>query len=90
MAGSVCVYGVIDTPSVLLEKIRGPYNFNLLIHQWPTRFREAAAEESLCAWIAEGKLSHTEFLSAEYPIVEINVALENAKSGLPIKTLLRF
>ena len=43
MAGSVCVYGVIDTPAVLLEKIRGPYNFNLLIHQWPTRFREAAA-----------------------------------------------
>jgi threonine dehydrogenase-like Zn-dependent dehydrogenase len=90
MAGSVCVYGVIDTPSVLLEKIRGPYNFNLLIHQWPTRFREAAAQEPLCAWIAEGKLSHTEFLSAEYPIAEINAALENAKSGLPIKTLLRF
>jgi threonine dehydrogenase-like Zn-dependent dehydrogenase len=90
MAGSVCVYGVIDTPSVLLEKIRGPYNFNLLIHQWPTRFREAAAQEPLCAWIAEGKLSHTEFLSVEYPIAEINAALENAKSGLPIKTLLRF
>jgi threonine dehydrogenase-like Zn-dependent dehydrogenase len=90
MAGSVCVYGVIDTHAVLLEKIRGPYNFNLLIHQWPTRFREAAAQEPLCAWIAEGKLSHTEFLSAEYPIAEINAALENAKSGLPIKTLLRF
>ena len=54
MAGSVCVYGVIDTHSVLLEKIRGPYNFNLLIHQWPTRSREAAAQEPLCAWIAEG------------------------------------
>lgn len=90
MAGSVCVYGVIDTPSVLLEKARGPYNFNLLIHQWPTRFREAAAQEPLCAWIAEGKLSHTEFLSAEYPIAEIDAALENARSGLPIKTLLRF
>ena len=90
MAGSVCVYGVIDTHAVLLEKIRGPYNFNLLIHQWPTRFREAAAQEPLCAWIAEGKLSHTEFLSAEYPIAEISAALDNAKSGLPIKTLLRF
>jgi threonine dehydrogenase-like Zn-dependent dehydrogenase len=90
LAGSVCVYGVIDTPSVLLEKARGPYNFNLLIHQWPTRFREAAAQEPLCAWIAEGKLSHTEFLSAEYPIAEINAALDNARSGLPIKTLLRF
>ena len=68
----------------------GPYNFNLLIHQWPTRFREAAAQEPLCAWIAEGKLSHTEFLSAEYPIAQIDEAFENAKSGLPLKTLLRF
>lgn len=90
MAGSVCVYGVIDTPAVLLEKARGPYNFNLLIHQWPTRSREAAGQEPLCAWIAEGKLSHTEFLSAEFPVAQVADAFANAKSGLPVKTLLRF
>jgi threonine dehydrogenase-like Zn-dependent dehydrogenase len=90
MAGSVCVYGVIDRPTIVLEKARGPYNFNLLIHQWPTRAREAAAQEPLCAWIAEGKLSHTEFLTAEYPVAQINEALENARTGREIKTLLRF
>jgi threonine dehydrogenase-like Zn-dependent dehydrogenase len=90
MAGAVCVYGVLDSPAVLLEKARGPYNFNLLIHQWPTRFREAAAQEPLCGWIAEGKLSHTEFLSAEYPVAQVADAFENAKSGLSLKTLLRF
>ncbi len=90
MAGSVCVYGVIDRPTVVLEKARGPYNFNLLIHQWPTRFREAAAQAPLCAWIAAGKLSHTEFLTAEYPVAQVNAALENAKAGREIKTLLRF
>jgi threonine dehydrogenase-like Zn-dependent dehydrogenase len=90
MAGSVCVYGVIDQPVIQLQKHRGPYNFNLLVHQWPTRFREAAAQEPLCAWIDEGELSHTEFLSAELPIGQINHALEQAKSGLPLKTLLRF
>ena len=90
MAGSVCVYGVIDTPTVTLEKTRGPYNFNLLIHQWPTRSREAAAQEPLCEWVAAGKLSHTEFVSAEFPIGRIDEALEFAKSGRPLKTLLRF
>lgn len=90
MAGSVCVYGVIDTYSIRLDKGKGPYNFNLLVHQWPTRAREAAAQEPLCQWIREGKLSYKEFISAEYPIEQINQAYQGSKSGIPIKTLLRF
>lgn len=89
MGGSVCVYGVIDIPAIHLEKSRGPHNFNLLIHQWPTRSRESAAQEPLCRWIEEGKLSHREFISAEYPIQEIKQAFEQSKTGMPIKTLLR-
>jgi threonine dehydrogenase-like Zn-dependent dehydrogenase len=90
MGGSVCVYGVIDTPTISLDKARGPYNFNLLVHQWPTRFRESAAQEPLCQFIEAGKLSYREFISAEYPIQEINLAFERSKTGQPIKTLLRF
>ena len=90
MAGSVCVYGVIDAPSIRLDKARGPYNFNLLVHQWPTRSREAAAQEPLCAWIESGKLSYREFISAEYPVAEIEQAFAYSKTGEPIKTLLRF
>lgn len=90
MAGSICVYGVIDKPTINLDKSRAPYNFNLLVHQWPTRFREAAAQEPLCEWISQGKLSHTEFLSAEFPISKIEEALELARSGRALKTLLRF
>ena len=90
MAGSVCVYGVIDTPTVNLQKSKGPYNFNLFVHQWPTRFREAAAQEPLCEWIEAGKLSHREFISVEYPINQINQAIELSKTGQTIKTLLRF
>jgi threonine dehydrogenase-like Zn-dependent dehydrogenase len=90
LGGSVCVYGVIDTPTIHVEKFKGPYNFNLLIHQWPTRAREAAAQEPLVKWIEEGKLSYKEFVDAEYPIEEIQEAYEGSKTGLPIKTLLRF
>ncbi len=90
LGGSICVYGVIDTPTIRVEKSQGPYNFNLLIHQWPTRAREAAAQEPLVRWIEDGKLSYREFVSAEYPIQEIQQAYENSKTGLPIKTVLRF
>ncbi len=90
MAGSVCVYGVIDRPQLLLEKAHAPYNFNLLVHQWPTRRREAAAQEPLCDWIRAGTLRPADFLSAEYPIEQIHEAIALAGSGHALKTLLRF
>lgn len=90
LGGSVCVYGVIDRPAVNLQKSEGPYNFNLYVHQWPTRFREAAAQEPLCEWIEAGKLSHKEFISAEFPLQQINQAIDLTNTGKTIKTLLRF
>lgn len=90
MGGSICVYGVIDTPSIRVGKADGPYNFNLLIHQWPTRSRERAAQEPLIEWITTGKLSYKEFVSAEFPIQEIDRAFANSKTGQPIKTLFRY
>jgi NADPH:quinone reductase-like Zn-dependent oxidoreductase len=88
--GSICVYGVIDQPTIALRKIDGPYNFNLLIHQWPTRFRESAAQEPLCEWIRQGKLSHTEFLSVEFPVSQIGAAFALSRKGESLKTLLRY
>jgi len=90
LGGSICVYGVIDTPSIRLDKDLGPYNFNLLIHQWPTRARERAAQEPLVEWIEAGKLSFREFVSAEYPVQDIAQAFEQSKTGKPVKTLLRY
>lgn len=90
MAGSVCVYGVIDKPAVLLEKARGPYNFNLLVHQWPTRRLEAAAQEPLCAWLRRGLLRPQEFLSAEFPLAQVDEAIALAATGAALKTMIRF
>ena len=89
LGGSVCVYGVIDTPTVLFRH-RGPYNFNLFVHQWPTRFRESAAQEPLIKWIESGQISHQEFISAEFPIQDIASAFEVSKAGETIKILFRF
>ncbi len=90
MAGSMCVYGVIGKPQITIDKFKAPYNFNLLIHQWPTRELEAAAQDPLCDWIISGDLDYKDFLSAEYPIVNFKDAFNNVKNGSAIKTMLRW
>jgi 2-desacetyl-2-hydroxyethyl bacteriochlorophyllide A dehydrogenase len=90
MGGSICVYGVIDTPMVRLDKHAAPYNFNLFIHQWPTRWREHDAQEPLVAWIEAGKLSYREFVSGEFPIHDIAHAFEWAVNTKAVKTLFHY
>ena len=55
MAGDICVYGVM-TKNPSLDLSKGPYNFNLHIHQWPTRSEEKAAMSTLSEWIREDRL----------------------------------
>ena len=90
MAGAVCVYGVVGAAAITLQKDRGPYNFNLFVHQWPTRSAEAAAQQPLLSWIRSGKLDPKLFLSAEFPVENINDALAESRKPTAIKTLLRF
>ena len=90
MGGSVCVYGVIADETITVNKGDGPYNFNLFMHQWPTRFREKAAQDPLCDWIRSGKLAADEFVTHEFAVEEINDALEAVKRGEVIKALLRY
>jgi threonine dehydrogenase-like Zn-dependent dehydrogenase len=90
MGGSICVYGVLDAKSFTVAKERGPYNFNLFMHQWPTRAAEAAAQEPLIEWIRQGKLSHADFISGDFSIRDINRALEATMEPAAVKTLLRF
>ncbi len=90
MGGSIGVYGVIAAENVSLQKHKGPYNFNLFMHQWPTRHRERAAQEPLCAWIREGKLKTEEFITHEFAIEDINEALAAVKGGTVLKALLRY
>lgn len=90
LGGSICVYGVIADPVISLEKGKGPYNFNLYIHQWPTRAREHAAQGPLCDWIRQGKLSAAEFVTHTFPIEQIGDALAAVRSGQAVKVLLTF
>lgn len=90
LGGSICVYGVVGTPAITVEKDTGPYNFNLFMHQWPTRTAEAAAQAPLVEWIRAGKISHLDFVSGEYPVQETPRALKATEAPDAVKTLLRF
>ena len=90
LGGSVCVYGVIAAEKITLAKAAGPYNFNLLVHQWPTRWREREAQEPLCQWIRDGKLRASEYITHSFPVERIHDALAAVRGGEVVKCLLRF
>ncbi len=88
--GTIGVYGVIAAPTLTVQKSLGPYNFNLIIHQWPTRRRERAAQAPLCQWIREGKLKASEFVTHTFPVEQVADAFAAVKSGEVVKCLLKF
>ncbi len=90
MAGSVCIYGVIDKPVIRIDKSPGPYNFNIYIHQWPTRVREVEAQKPLVEMIKRGELTYKDFITAEFPINKINEAVEFSRTTKGLKILLRY
>jgi 2-desacetyl-2-hydroxyethyl bacteriochlorophyllide A dehydrogenase len=90
LGGTIGVYGVIAAGNIDLQKHRGPYNFNLFVHQWPTRRRERAAQQPLCDWLREGKLKAEEFITHEFRLEQINEALEAVQGGSVLKALIRY
>jgi threonine dehydrogenase-like Zn-dependent dehydrogenase len=90
LGGSVCVYGVLAGDTLNLAKGKGPYNFNLYMHQWPTRAAEAAAQAPLVEWIRAGKLRHQDFVTGVYELGDIAQALAATELPTSIKTMLRF
>jgi len=90
LGGTVGVYGVLSAPALTVEKARGPYNFNLIVHQWPTRWREREAQAPLCQWIREGKLSASQFVTHAYPVEHIADAVAAVRAGDAVKCLLRY
>jgi threonine dehydrogenase-like Zn-dependent dehydrogenase len=90
LGGTIGIYGVIADETITIQKAKGPYNFDLVVHQWPTRHRERAAQGPLCDWIRTDKLNAEEFITHEFPVERINDALEAVKRGEVIKALLRY
>lgn len=89
MGGDVCVYGVM-TKNPTLNLAAAPYNFDLHMHQWPTRSEEKAAMTTLARWVEEGKLSASDFITHRFKIEQIEDAFAAVKRGEVLKCVLTF
>ena len=89
MGGDVCVYGVM-TKNPTFDLSKAPYNFDLHMHQWPTRSEEKAAMTTLAQWIEEGRLSASDFITHRFAIEEIEEAFAAVKRGEVLKCVLTF
>ena len=91
MGGTIGVYGVIAAEQVNLQKHKAPFNFNLFIHQWPTRHRERAAQQPICEWLRSGKLKPEEFITHTFEFDQIADAFDAIKGRRGVlKALIRY
>ena len=88
--GAVCVYGLLGDRQIMLDTKYAPRNWHLAMHQWPVRESEAAAQETLCDWIRNGKLDWQDFIQGEFAVTETAAAMAQVRARTVLKALLRF
>jgi threonine dehydrogenase-like Zn-dependent dehydrogenase len=88
--GSHCIYGVLTHGVLHIDKAKADFNFNLLVHQWPTRRYEKESQTALCQWIREGKLTSADFITHRFPLEHIADAFKAVSERKVIKALLEY
>ena len=89
--GSIGIYGFLaGLREFSVDNALGDYNYNLYVHQWPTRLYEKEAQGPLCDWIREGKLAASEFITHRFSIEQIAEALQAVRGRKVIKALLSY
>lgn len=89
--GSLCIYGVLaGLKDFTIDNSLGDFNYNIFMHQWPTRLYEKDAQEQLCEWMRQGQLLASDFITHRFPIDQITQALEAVRSRKVIKALLSY
>lgn len=88
--GSHCIYGVLTGGILHIDKSKADFNFNLFVHQWPTRRFEREAQSTLCQWIREGRLTSSEFITHRFPLSEIASAFATVRERKVIKALIEY
>lgn len=88
--GSHCIYGVLSQPILHIDKSKADFNFNLLVHQWPTRRFEKESQAQLCQWVREGKLTSADFITHRFAFSEIRDAFDEIARRTVIKALIEY
>jgi threonine dehydrogenase-like Zn-dependent dehydrogenase len=88
--GSHCIYGVLTHGVLHIDKRKADFNFNLFVHQWPTRKYEKEAQARLCQWIREGRLTSADFITHRFALEEIKAAFDEVARRKVIKALIEY
>jgi threonine dehydrogenase-like Zn-dependent dehydrogenase len=88
--GSHCIYGVLTQPVLHIDQSKADFNFNLLVHQWPTRRFERESQAQLCQWIRAGKLTSADFITHRFPLEKIQQAFDEVARRQVIKALIEY
>ncbi len=88
--GSHCIYGVLTQAVLHLDQSKADFNFNLLVHQWPTRRYERESQAQLCQWIREGRLTSVDFITHRFPLEKIHEAFDEVARRKVIKALIEY
>ena len=88
--GSHCIYGVLTHKVLHIDKSKADFNFNLFVHQWPTRLYEKESQPQLCQWIREGKLTSADFITHRFPLEKIADAFAAVRERKVIKALIEY
>ena len=89
--GSMCVYGVLaGLKDFSIDHSQGDFNYNIFMHQWPTRLYEKEAQGQLCEWMRTGELKASDFVTHRFLITDIKDALQAVSERKVIKALLEY
>ncbi len=88
--GSHCIYGVLTGGPLHIDRKLADFNFNLFVHQWPTRQYEREAQPTLCQWIREGKLTSKDFITHRFPLKNIADGFAAVRERKVVKALIEY
>ena len=73
-----------------IDKSKGDFNFNIFVHQWPTRQFERESQPQICQWIRDGKLTSADFITHRFQLEDIRDAFDEVARRGVIKALIEY
>lgn len=87
----ICVYGISEGMSQLVDWSKCPYNWTLHFHQFPSKKAEAEAHAQVVSWIQAGILNPNDYISHVFDFQDIDKAFEKIENHEPMmKMVIKF
>jgi threonine dehydrogenase-like Zn-dependent dehydrogenase len=86
--GVIGVYGTLSDKELRFGIEHAPFNWQIIVHQFPDYTKEAAAHEPLCSYIQQGKISSEDYITHELPFDRFSEGFEAIENNEALKVLL--